>query len=255
MGLRSQHGFSLIELMMALALGSVVIASMYGTVVQQQRVVTRQEHVAEVNQTVRLAMDAMLTELRGAGYDPDGTAGAGIIEADATHIRFTRDLNCNGSIAQSGSAAPALGVLDRNDEDVAYTIDLSQVQRLDLHQGELQRTVFNRTADPTGLATGGAQPVASNIVAGGFCYFLASDLTTCVPNPAPLDAIRMVQVTLTARASAPDPQHTEPGVPADSPFKHYRQATLTSRLYLRNIGVQRGLSTEPQPFNNPCPLR
>lgn len=238
----TQHGFSLIELMIGLALSAVVSLGMYNTFVQQQRVATRQEHITEVNQTVRLSMDAMLTELRGAGFDPDGIASAGILEADGLHVRFTRDLNCNGSIAQSSAATPNLGVLDRNDEDVAYTVDPQRQ--------ELQRTVF-----PNG-GPGIPQPVASNIVAGGFCYFLAADLTTCVANPArPFSDIRMVQITLTARASAPDPQYINRKVPANSPFRHYHQATLTSLLSMRNLGVQRGPVRTLVAFNDPCPLR
>lgn len=238
----AQAGFSLVELMMALMLSSVLIVSMYSTFVQQQRTTTRQEHTTEANQIARLSMDAMLTELRGAGFDPDGSAGAGIVEAKSTRMRFTRDLNCNGTLADVNGAVASQGERDRSDEDVAYVFDA-------------QAQVLGRIVHANGAPTGGRQPVASNILNVDFCYFLHNSLNVCVPNPTTLSDIRAVQVTMTARAAAPDPHYTDPQVPPNSPLKHYHKATQTSLLRLRNLGIKRGDPLTIVPFNDPCPLR
>ena len=68
-------------------------------------------------QSVYHSMDAMIAEIREAGFDPGGFSGAGILEADATHIRFTRDLHRNGSLA---SSTPTQNVMDTTSEDIAY---------------------------------------------------------------------------------------------------------------------------------------
>ena len=55
MWLYTQRGFSLVELLTALAISSVVVASMYGAFVQQQRVSTQQEQTTEARQNARLS--------------------------------------------------------------------------------------------------------------------------------------------------------------------------------------------------------
>ena len=176
MSLSTQRGFSLVELLIALAVGSVVVASMYGAFVQQQRVSTQQEQLTEARQTARLSMEAMIEEIREAGFDPGGltydpsglTPSAGIVEADATHIRFTRDLNCNGTLA---SSTPTRNVTDTTAEDIAYILDTTN-QELD------------RIGYLDGRPRGGAQPVASNIIDLNFCYILSNDLSgPCTSNP------------------------------------------------------------------------
>src|SRR5437762_1475786 len=110
MHLHSQRGFSLTELMIALAISSVVVTGMYGAFVQQQRISTQQEQLTETWQNARLATDSMIEEIRDAGFDPGGftrsnpsplTRKAEIVEATGTLIHFRRDLNCNGTLAET----------------------------------------------------------------------------------------------------------------------------------------------------------
>lgn len=242
MDIRAQHGFSLVELMISLVLSSVVMVNMYGTFVQHQRSATRQEHVTEVRQTVRLTMDAMLSELRGAGFDPDGSAKAGLVAADSRRIRFTRDMNCNGTIADVNAAIPAQGVRDRTDEDLAYSYNAAT-------------QTLARTVHANGAPTGGAQPVASHMLNVSFCYFVSTNPDTCVPDPAVLSDIRAVQITLTGRAAASDPQYSDPDPQGNPAYRHYHKATLTSLVQMRNLGVNRGgPQTSPVFFHSPCAL-
>lgn len=246
--LHTHRGVSLTELMIALVVSSAVVASMYGAFAQQQQISTRQEQLTEARQNVRLTVDAMLQEIRAAGFDPGGLAGAGIEEADGVHIRFTRDLNCNGTLASSDTVNPAKGVPDAppgratSDEDIAY--------RFDAETQELGRLVHVE-----GTPTGGLQPMASNILNLNFCYFLTTNPAgPCIPNPAPaaINNIRAVHITLTARASAPDPHYTDPDPTQNPAYKHYRKATLGSLVHLRNLGVQRG--GRAIDLDDPCPL-
>ena len=233
MYLSTQRGFSLVELLTTLAVSSVVVTSMYGAFVQQQRVSTQQEQVTEARQNVRLSMDAMIEEIREAGFDPGGFAGAGIQEADATHIRFTRDLNCNGSLA---SSTPKRNVTDNTSEDIAYVLNTTT-------------QVLGRSDYLDDQLSGGTQPVASNIVGLNFCYILATNLSgPCTSNPrlSDLPNIRAVQITLTARATAPDSTYADPDPNNSAQYRHYHKTTLTSLVHLRNLGINRG-----QGLNNP----
>lgn len=245
MWLYTQRGFSLVELLTALAISSVVVASMYGAFVQQQRVSTQQEQTTEARQNARLSMDAMLEEIREAGFDPGGFAGAGIKEADATHIRFTRDLNCNGSLA---SSTPKRNVTDNTSEDIAYVLNITA-------------QVLGRRGYRDDQLSGGTQPVASNIIGLNFCYILSTNLSgPCTSNPglSDLPNIRAVQIALTARATAPDAQYTDPDPNNSAQYRHYRKATLTSLVHLRNLGINRGQGPNNPPkmvdFEETCAL-
>jgi hypothetical protein len=218
---------------------------MYGAFVQQQRVSTQQAQVTEAWQNARLSMDAMIEEIREAGFDPGGFAGAGIIEADATHIRFTRDLNCNGNLA---SSTPTRNVIDNTAEDIAYVLNTTT-------------QVLGRRGYLDGQLSGRALPVASNIIDLNFCYILSTNPNgPCTSHPLVSDRpnIRAVQITLTARATASDSQYTDSDPNNNAQYRHYRKATLTSLVRLRNLGVNRGQGPNKPPkivdFEETCAL-
>lgn len=232
--LHTQRGFTLTELMIALAVSSIMIIGMYEALVQQQRGATQQAHRTETWQNTRLTLDIMIQDIRAAGFDPGGLAGAGIEEADDVHIRFTRDLNCNGTLASSNTSTPAKGVPDpppgrtTSDEDITY--------RFDPTSHELGRLIH---AD--GTPTGGLQPVASNILDLKFCYFMvAKPAGPCETHPINLNDIRAVQITLTSQVATTDPSYAD------------IKATLTSLVRIRNLGVDRG--NKRLDFDDPCPL-
>ncbi|MBM3222640.1 MAG: prepilin-type N-terminal cleavage/methylation domain-containing protein [Candidatus Tectomicrobia bacterium] len=252
MALSTQRGVSLTELMIALAIGSFVMTGMYEAMIQQRQAATRQEQTTEARQVARVTMDAVIEELRDAGFDPGGLAGAGILEATATRFRFTRDLNCNGTLARSNAVTPAKGVADTNAEDIAYIFNR--------FEQELGRQVYADKA-----AVGRPQPVASNILQFRFCYLLDRDLQNNPPGPCtstPADAdfprIRGVQVTLTARAAAPDASYIDRDTNQHPAFEHYRKATLTSVIRLRNLGLNLGQTPTSPPkivdFAETCAL-
>ena len=97
MWLYTQRGFSLVELLTALAISSVVVASMYGAFVQQ-RVSTQQEQTTEARQNARLSMDAMLEEIREAGFDLADLPGP-VLKKQTLPTSASGQLNCNGNLA------------------------------------------------------------------------------------------------------------------------------------------------------------
>jgi len=218
---------------------------MYEAFVQQQRVATQQAQVTEARQNARLSLDGMIEEIREAGFDPGGLAGAGIKEADAGHIRFTRDLNCNGSLA---SSTPKRNVTDTTSEDIAYVLNTTT-------------QILGRRGYLDNQLSGGTQPVASNIIGLHFCYMLSTNLSgacTFSPPPSDLPNIRAVQITLTARAAAPDAKYIDPDPNNSAQYRHYRKATLTSLVRMRNLGMNRGQGPNNTPrivdFEETCVL-
>ena len=121
-------------------------------------------------------------------------------------------MNCNGTLG-STQQPYAKGANDQGlGEDIAYSFNSSRQA--------IRRQVFE-----DGAPAGPPAPLASNIIDLNFCYVLKDDLKSdppkpCTSNPAiPID-IRAIQVTLTARATAPDPNYTDAGSNSNAPFKN-----------------------------------
>jgi len=79
----NRKGLTLIELMIALAIVSVLVAGIYRTFASQQHTYAVQEQVVDMQQNLRMAVSQMMRELRMAGfgrpdvkmYGPDGMHG------------------------------------------------------------------------------------------------------------------------------------------------------------------------------------
>ncbi|TET88080.1 MAG: prepilin-type N-terminal cleavage/methylation domain-containing protein, partial [Desulfobacteraceae bacterium] len=89
----NKDGFSLIELLVAVALSVIIMAAIYSTFYSQQKSFLVQEQLAAMEQNLRAAMFYMERDIRMAGCDPTRKAGAGVTTADATSLRFTEDID------------------------------------------------------------------------------------------------------------------------------------------------------------------
>ena len=65
---RKNRGLTLIELLIALVLSSILTAVLYRAFISQQKTYTVQDQVADMQQNVRIAMGQMAREIRMAGY-------------------------------------------------------------------------------------------------------------------------------------------------------------------------------------------
>jgi type IV pilus assembly protein PilW len=83
-----QQGFTLVELLVAMAMAGIVIGAIYSTFKSQQDSYVNQEVVAEMQQNLRAALYMMARDIRIAGYDPSEVADAGIVSAGPNSINL-----------------------------------------------------------------------------------------------------------------------------------------------------------------------
>lgn len=66
--LKKNKGITLIELLIALVISSLLVAGLYRTFIAQQKTYTVQEQVVDMQQNMRAAINRMMTEIRMAGF-------------------------------------------------------------------------------------------------------------------------------------------------------------------------------------------
>jgi prepilin-type N-terminal cleavage/methylation domain-containing protein len=94
----SSAGFTLIELMIALAVAAIVSAAIFSLYAGLMRSYTTQNVAADVQQNVRAGIGLMAEDIMMAGLNPEKGIGFGIVEASSAKLRFTLDRNLNGSV-------------------------------------------------------------------------------------------------------------------------------------------------------------
>jgi len=95
---RPSRGYSLVDLLVALAIGGGLIASTATLLHLGVRAWLWGAAQVEAQQSARYALERMASELREAGYDPTVAGIAAVIVAEPTRIAFQRDLNGNGLV-------------------------------------------------------------------------------------------------------------------------------------------------------------
>jgi type IV pilus assembly protein PilW len=176
-----ERGFTLVELLIAMALAGIVLGALGSTFLSLQKAYDVQEQISEMVQTTRAAMDMMTREVKMAGYDPNpASAGVVGITYDTGQLQILADLNGDGET--DGTSTD-----DDDNEEIIYSYDDANDQ-IDRDTG------------------GGDQPFAENIQTFDFKY-LKADGVTQVTSSANQDEIRQVKITITARTSKSDPNY------------------------------------------------
>lgn len=194
--LYSKAGFSLVELLMALATSTIVLGAIYSVFNITNKNVTTQNVAANMQQSLRSAIGLMARDIRIAGLDPVGTGNFGILEATVSKIIFTQDSIDSGTGEFNGE------VDDSNSEKVTYYFE--------------ERQIRQKLYDDPDYAV-----LISNIDAMEFSYLDAdgNDLGNPV---ADLDLIRTVVIYIKVKEPAG----------RDEPVER----TLTRKVECRNLG-------------------
>lgn len=113
---KKRAGFTLVELLVTLAVVSVVGIGLLKIFITNQRVYVDQDEVVGMQQNLRAGFDIMVQEIRMAGYAGDEDTAAGIITAGSDNIVFTMDYYDDG-----GNSTPDGDVSDTN-EYITYSL-------------------------------------------------------------------------------------------------------------------------------------
>jgi prepilin-type N-terminal cleavage/methylation domain-containing protein len=89
-------GFSLLELLVGLAIASIAMLAVVSVFTTLTRSYTTQTASAGLQQKARAGLDYMAQNIRMAGLNPKRLSGAGIISANASSLEFNLDRNLNG---------------------------------------------------------------------------------------------------------------------------------------------------------------
>lgn len=240
---KPQSGFTLIELMIALALSAAVMAGVAATYHMQARSYVTQTEITDTVQSARAAIYFLERELRMAGADPTEKADAGITAATSDSIQFTMDLtggqwdkidnDSDGNTDEDDESRFGDGEINRadrdtdNDEDIRYAINTN---------GELGRA-------NNGSAV--LQAVAENIEVINFVYRDEGGNPIGTPvMPTRLEDIRSIDISIIAVSDKPKLmaeqlddtvyRNSEGQVILAAPNDYLRRTQLSARVYCRN---------------------
>ena len=196
---RGSQGFTLVEVLIAMAIGGILLGAVVSTFILQSRSYDVQEQMTEMVQTARAAMDMIGREVRMAGYDPTGAGFEGI-PYHGQQLQLLADLR------GANPTDPPDGDTSDPNENIIYSYDADNLQ-IDRNTG------------------GGNQPFAENIESFAFTYL---DEDGCLTTNAA--HIRQISVTITVRAARPDPEYAPQG--------GYRSFTLASLITPANLACR-----------------
>lgn len=196
-------GFTLVELLISLALSLIVLTSVSNAFISQRKTYDAQEQMTELIQGTRGVMEIITREIKLAGFDPTGnafddSAGPYAIPYSTTQLEVRADLDGDGTASSS----------DTN-ELIIYTHDGSNM--------ELERNA--------GQAFSYARLLAENIQTFTFDYLdKDGNATTTAAD------IRMIEITITGRTAKPDSNYGQ--------NSGYRTYTLTSKVSPPNLAIE-----------------
>ena len=93
-----KRGYTILELLVAMAISGIFMGTIYSAYISQQRSTLGHEQVSAMQRNLRSAMYYMEKEIRMAGCDPTGRTNAVIIQANASLMEFTGDIDADGTI-------------------------------------------------------------------------------------------------------------------------------------------------------------
>ena len=161
--LSNKHGFTIIELLIALAISGIVSAALITTFLSQQKSYVVQENVAGMQQNLRGGMEMMTREIRLAGYDRNNAGGMGILDISPRDINDSIDVTMNGNGAVQVAA-------DFNNNGVSDASDIISFSIADSPIGTPDGNL-----DLTRDAGAGRQLLAENIEAMGVAFAYDED--------------------------------------------------------------------------------
>ena len=239
------YGFTLIEMMIAVAVSAGVSAAAFSIYNVQQRSYLRQEQIVEMQQNGRAFLYFIEKDLRIAGYNPLKIARSGFVTAKPYEIVFTADLgrsrspavNCTGVGCDSipdgfiNCGSGCTGISNYIDtsacpncvvETMRYSLKPASVQDFytsGSQTGQVKDTTKTTSVQKTfnGTTSTGAQDVADSVQGLEFLYNMndGTSVTDVLAAGKNLADIRSVTVSLLMRTANHLAGYWQPVDPAD----------------------------------------
>ena len=237
--MNNRSGFTLVELLISLTLVSLVMTAVYSSYRSQQKTYLVQNQMAGMRQNIRAALYYMERELRMAGCDPTGNAGAGVVIANDNTIQFTMDItggesdlkdnDSDGTIDEAAEDIYPDGLTTGTDEDITYALNDNNADG----DTDLERT-----------DNGVTRLIAENIDALDFVYLDKDSAVLAAPVADPSD-IRAVQITEVARTEQGDSDHSnsveyknkQGTTILTAQNDSFRRIMMTTHIKCRNLGL------------------
>lgn len=106
---RSERGFTLIEVLVSLAVFSVALVALSGILIENSKTNAAEQARAQAQSNARTALALVSNRLRQAGWNPSGATMTGLaFDSDLTdainYIDIFRDLNADGDTGDTGES-------------------------------------------------------------------------------------------------------------------------------------------------------
>jgi type IV pilus assembly protein PilW len=185
----TQKGFTLVEMLIAMAVGLIMMAAIYTAYQNHQRSHVTQQLVVDMQQNARAAMALMKREIRMMGYDPAATDGIDNEDPDDGNIDCADPLNvdpdevCDDADESANDNPPGvpIGIVDAQPDRIQFTADHSYNDPLtnpNNYMPDLSGANENLTYALAGtVLQRNGQTMAYDIEAVGFAYAVDNEPT------------------------------------------------------------------------------
>ncbi|MFH1672676.1 MAG: prepilin-type N-terminal cleavage/methylation domain-containing protein [Pseudomonadota bacterium] len=230
---KNNEGFTLVELLIALAISACVMTAICSIYVSSDKVYTAQNQVAQAQQDARAGLDILGREIRMAGFIRDTiNTDAGlpvsdgnneeIEDAQATTITFEADTD-NDGVTEAVCYAYNPGTREITRQEWSWNV-----------------AGWQEWNDGAGNPLG-AVALIPNVTACTFVYDTDADPTNGTL-ATPLTAadratVRVVTINIEVRTARPDPSFVNRDATSAMFNTNFRTRTLQSRFFVRNMGL------------------
>ena len=225
--MNKEHGFSMVELLVALGILSLVMAGVYSLMIQNEKIYQVQLNLSDMQQNARVSLDLMAREIRMAGADP-------------TYRAFL-DPAVNEAIEAAGASSIEVK-MDRpyDDEDDGYDISDKNTDNdtEDLNENDFGDGFINDDGEHVEFSWNSStgvlfrvlknhdpniqQPVADNVTGLAFTYFDDDGNEIADPDNN-RDDIEKIEIAITVRSRDKDLNTGQ-----------YKTFSLSTEVTLRN---------------------